>query len=41
MRLPPAAIEAIEEILHRRNQVEIKIESGCVAVIEIERTKRI
>lgn len=34
------AIRAVNEILHRRNQAEIKVEKGEVVVIEIRRTKR-
>ena len=32
-------IKAIEEVLHRRNQAEIKVEQGKIAVIEIKRKK--
>lgn len=32
---------AIEEILKRRNQAEVKIENGRVVVIEIRRKKKI
>lgn len=32
-------IRAIEEIIHRRNQAEIKVEQGQLVVIEIRRKK--
>ena len=38
-KLTPETILAIEEIIHRRNQAEIKIEHGQIAVIEIRRKK--
>lgn len=38
-KLTPETILAVEEILHRRNQAEIKIEHGQIAVIEIRRKK--
>lgn len=40
MTLPPEAVRAIEEIIHRRNQAEIKVESGKIVVIEIHRKRR-
>jgi hypothetical protein len=39
IRLTTEAVRAIEDVLHRRNQVEIKIEQGKIAVIEIKRKK--
>ena len=38
-RLTEEQILAIEEVLRRRNQAEIKIEQGKIAVIEIKRKK--
>lgn len=32
-------VEAVEEILNRRNQAEIKVEKGKVVVIEIRRKR--
>ena len=32
-------VEAVEEILNRRNQAEIKVEQGKVVVIEIRRKR--
>ena len=32
-------VEAVEEILNRRNQAEIKVEQGNVVVIEIRRKR--
>lgn len=40
MRLTPEAIEAIEDILKRRNQAEVKIENGVPVIIEIRRKKK-
>lgn len=39
IRMTTSEIKAIEEVLHRRNQAEIKIEQGKIAVIEIKRKK--
>lgn len=39
IRLTPDVVRAIEEIIHRRNQAEIKIEQGKISVIEIKRKK--
>lgn len=39
IRMTAREIKAIEEVLHRRNQAEIKIEQGKIAVIEIKRKK--
>lgn len=39
IRMTTSEIRAIEEVLHRRNQAEIKIEQGKIAVIEIKRKK--
>ena len=39
IRMTTSEIRAIEEIIHRRNQAEIKIEQGKIAVIEIKRKK--
>lgn len=39
IRMTTREIKAIEEVLHRRNQAEIKIEQGKIAVIEIKRKK--
>lgn len=39
IKLTPEAVRAIEEIIHRRNQAEIKVEQGQLAVIEIRRKK--
>lgn len=39
IRMTTSEIKAIEEIIHRRNQAEIKIEQGKIAVIEIKRKK--
>lgn len=39
IRMTTKEIRAIEEIIHRRNQAEIKIEQGKIAVIEIKRKK--
>lgn len=39
IRMTTREIRAIEEVLHRRNQAEIKIEQGKIAVIEIKRKK--
>lgn len=41
MTLTPEAVRAIEEIIHRRNQVELKVEQGQIVVIEIQRKKRV
>lgn len=37
----PEAVKAIEDILRRRNRVEIKIEDGSVVVIEVKRKRKI
>lgn len=39
LRMTTREIKAIEEVLHRRNQAEIKVEQGKIAVIEIKRKK--
>lgn len=39
IRMTTREIKAIEEVLHRRNQAEIKIEQGKISVIEIKRKK--
>lgn len=39
--LTPEIIQAIEQILRKGKQVEIKIENGKPTVIEITRKKRI
>ena len=39
IRMTTSEIRAIDEVLHRRNQAEIKIEQGKIAVIEIKRKK--
>lgn len=41
LALSPEAVKAIEDILKRRNQAEVKIEDGSVVIIEIHRKKRI
>lgn len=37
IRLPSEAVEEIEVILKRRNQAEVKVESGKAVVVEIHR----
>nr|DAM74968.1 MAG TPA: hypothetical protein [Caudoviricetes sp.] len=37
----PEAVKVIEDILRRRNRVEIKIEDGSVVVIEVKRKRKI
>lgn len=39
IRMTTREIKAIEEVLHRRNQAEIKVEQGQLVVIEIRRKK--
>ena len=39
VRVTANEIRAIEEIIHRRNQAEIKVEQGQIVVIEIRRKK--
>lgn len=39
VRVTEKEIRAIEEIIHRRNQAEIKVEQGQIVVIEIRRKK--
>ena len=39
VRVTAKEIRAIEEIIRRRNQAEIKVEQGKIAVIEIKRKK--
>lgn len=39
IRMTTKEIRAIEEIVHRRNQAEIKVEQGQLVVIEIRRKK--
>lgn len=38
-KLTAESVRAIEEIIHRRNQAEIKVEQGRIVVIEIRRKK--
>nr|DAM07878.1 MAG TPA: hypothetical protein [Caudoviricetes sp.] len=37
----PAVISAIEAILRRGNQAEVKIEHGQVVIVEVQRKKRV
>lgn len=39
VRVTAKEIRAIEEIIRRRNQAEIKVEQGKISVIEIKRKK--
>lgn len=39
IRMTVKEIKAIEEIIHRRNQAEIKVEQGQLVVIEIRRKR--
>ena len=39
IRVTAKEIRAIEEIIRRRNQAEIKVEQGQIVVIEIRRKK--
>lgn len=39
IRMTTKEIKAIEEIVHRRNQAEIKVEQGQLVVIEIRRKR--
>lgn len=39
IRMTTREIRAIEEIIHRRNQAEIKVEQGQLVVIEIHRKR--
>lgn len=39
IRMTTKEIRAIEEIIHRRNQAEIKVEQGQLVVVEIRRKK--
>ena len=39
VRVTAEEIRAIEEIIRRRNQAEIKVEQGQIVVIEIRRKK--
>lgn len=39
IRMTAKEIRAIEEIIHRRNQAEIKVEQGQLVVIEIRRKR--
>lgn len=39
LRMTTKEIKAIEEIIHRRNQAEIKVEQGQLVVIEIRRKR--
>lgn len=41
LTMTPEAIQAVNEIIHRRNQAEIKVEGKQVVVIEIRRKKRV
>lgn len=41
IRLTPEAVKTVEEIIHRRNQAEIKVEQGKIVVVEIHRKKKI
>jgi hypothetical protein len=37
----PAVISAIETILRRGNQAEVKVEHGKVVIVEVQRKKRV
>lgn len=39
IRMTAKEILAIEDIIHRRNQAEIKVEQGQLVVIEVRRKK--
>lgn len=39
IRMTTKEIRAIEEIIHRRNQAEVKVEQGQLLVIEIRRKR--
>lgn len=39
LRMTTREIKAIEEIIHRRNQAEVKVEQGRLVVIEIRRKR--
>lgn len=39
LRMTIREIKAIEEIIHRRNQAEVKVEQGQLVVIEIRRKR--
>ena len=39
IRLTAETVRTIEDVLHRRNQVEVKIEKGEVSIIEIRRKR--
>lgn len=39
LRMTTKEIKAIEEIIHRRNQAEVKVEQGQLVVIEIRRKR--
>ena len=39
IRMTTREIKAIEDVLRRRNQAEIKVEQGKISVIEIKRKK--
>lgn len=39
IRMTTKEIRAIEEIIHRRNQAEVKVEQGQLVVIEIRRKR--
>lgn len=39
LRMTTREIKAIEEIIHRRNQAEVKVEQGQLVVIEIRRKR--
>lgn len=41
LTMTPEAIQTVNEIIHRRNQAEIKVEGKQVVVIEIRRKKRV
>ena len=40
IRLTPAAVRKIEEILKHHNQAEVKVEDSSIVVIEIRRKKK-
>lgn len=39
IEMSPEDVKVVNEIIHRRNQAEIKVEQGQIAVIEIRRKK--
>jgi len=40
-RLTPEAARVIEEIIHRRNKAEVKVEDGQLVVIEVRRKRKL